>query len=105
MNLRKPEKLIKNNQSPVIYPREETYPLIMKVEWTKEEIAAFFRKGGKKVANPYFPLNLFLNHPTTKITNNPPTLYQINFHPRNIYWQLPVNRTAKKRVRILLLIW
>ena len=49
MNLRKPEKLIKNNQPTIIYPTHklETYPLIMKVECTKEEIAAFLEDGSK----------------------------------------------------------
>jgi hypothetical protein len=53
MNLRKPEKSIKNNQPPVVYPTEkqETYPLIMKVECTKEEITAFL-EDGRKVSIP-----------------------------------------------------
>jgi len=53
MNLRKPEKLIKNNQSPLIYPtyKLETYPLIIKVECTKEEITAFL-EDGRKVSIP-----------------------------------------------------
>jgi Protein of unknown function (DUF2442) len=52
MNLRKLEKLSKNNQ-PTIYPTEkvENYPLIMKVECTKEEITAFL-EDGRKVSIP-----------------------------------------------------
>ena len=53
MNLRKPEKLSKNNQPTIIYPTKklETYSLIMKVECTKEEITAFL-EDGRKVSIP-----------------------------------------------------
>lgn len=53
MNLRKQEKLIKSNQSPIIYPEEklETYPLIVGVECTREEITAFL-EDGRKVSIP-----------------------------------------------------
>jgi len=52
MNLRKQEKLSKNNQ-PIIYPldKAEVYPLITKVECTKEEIIAFL-EDGRKVSIP-----------------------------------------------------
>jgi hypothetical protein len=51
MTLRKPEKLAKINQQPIISPREEVFPAIMAVECTKEEITAFF-EDGRKVSIP-----------------------------------------------------
>jgi hypothetical protein len=54
MNLRKPEKLVKNNQPAIIYQPEEkveTYPLIVAVECTKEKIIAFL-EDGRKVSIP-----------------------------------------------------
>ena len=54
MNLRKPGKLSKTvPQLPPIYPTEklETYPLIIGVECTKEEITAFL-EDGRKVSIP-----------------------------------------------------
>jgi len=51
MNLRKPEKLEKNNQPAITYWTEESYPLIMAVECNKEEITAFLADG-RKVSIP-----------------------------------------------------
>ena len=51
MNLRKQERLEKNNQKPAIYLREETYPLIIGAECTKEEITVFL-EDGRKVSIP-----------------------------------------------------
>jgi len=53
MNLNKAGKLTKNNQQLIIYPTHELeiYPLIMKVECTKEEITAFL-EDGRKVSIP-----------------------------------------------------
>jgi hypothetical protein len=53
MTLRKQEVLEKNNQQSIIYPVEklETYPLIIGIECTKEEITAFL-EDGRKVSIP-----------------------------------------------------
>ena|SRR3954470_9761817 len=48
MNLRRQEKLSKINQSPITYQtteKEKFFPLIMKVECSKEEITTFLDDG------------------------------------------------------------
>ena len=54
MNLKKPVRLEKNNQPPIIYDPEEkieVYPLITSVECNKEEIIAFL-DDGRRVSIP-----------------------------------------------------
>ncbi|CAG8619274.1 1158_t:CDS:2 [Ambispora gerdemannii] len=53
VHIEKPERLEKNNQQPIFYPEEklETYPSIVGIECTKEEITAFL-EDGRKVSIP-----------------------------------------------------
>ena len=81
MTLRKQERLEKNNQATIIYPTErETFPLIAKVECTKEEITALF-EDGRKVSIPtdWYPRT---RHATLKQLKN----FRITSDKYGIHW-------------------
>ena len=83
MNLRKQEKLEKNKQQSIIYQSEdklETYPSIMAVECSKEEITVFL-EDGRKVSIPTAWYSR-IRQATSKQLNN----YRITSDKYGIHW-------------------